>query len=356
MSARSLRLSRRQAIGLLGMGSGLGLLSSARSFELRAAPLAQGTAARKISFPSGAVIRTIFKDIPADQVSGDILFHEHLDGVYDRTKRNLQLPPPSSADITPVVGLVKDAMKNGITMIVDGGHADMGVNYEHLREISRLTGLNVVASGGYYWQNTFPEEVSRWSEDAVTENLVNDAAAGHFGAYGEIGDLANAADFTADEYKVYRAVAGAQKRNGLPIFTHNNYGTGPNVPRDIALKQLDVFEKAGADPKHLVIGHMDSLEGANPDIIIAIAKRGAFVGIDRALGDDARDQNRLKLVMAFLEAGYVDNLLFSSDSRTDYLRVFRFVRQLRAAGVTDDILHQIMADNPRRFLAFVPKK
>jgi len=33
-----------------------------------------------------------------------------------------------------------------------------------------------------------------------------------------------------------------------------------------------------------------------------------------------------------------------------------FVPKLKAAGANDDVLRTIMVDNPRRFLAFVPKK
>jgi predicted metal-dependent phosphotriesterase family hydrolase len=33
-----------------------------------------------------------------------------------------------------------------------------------------------------------------------------------------------------------------------------------------------------------------------------------------------------------------------------------FVPKLKAAGVSDEVLRGIMQDNPRRFLAFVPKK
>jgi predicted metal-dependent phosphotriesterase family hydrolase len=33
-----------------------------------------------------------------------------------------------------------------------------------------------------------------------------------------------------------------------------------------------------------------------------------------------------------------------------------FVPKLKAAGASDDVLHGIMVDNPRRFLAFVPKR
>ena len=69
------------------------------------------------------------------------------------------------------------------------------------------------------------------------------------------------ADFTADERKVFRAVGKAHVKNNLPIFTHNNYGTGPDVPRDIALRQLDVYESVGVNPRRIAIGHMDSLPG-----------------------------------------------------------------------------------------------
>ncbi|HLW76141.1 MAG TPA: hypothetical protein VKS01_04130, partial [Bryobacteraceae bacterium] len=33
-----------------------------------------------------------------------------------------------------------------------------------------------------------------------------------------------------------------------------------------------------------------------------------------------------------------------------------FIPKLREAGVPEDVLHAILVDNPRRFLAFVPKK
>ncbi len=61
-------------------------------------------------------------------------------------------------------------------------------------------------------------------------------------------------------------------------------------------------------------------------------------------------------ILAFLEAGYVDHLLLSSDTRKDFKRVARFAAQLRSAGVNDDTLHQILADNPRRFLASYRRK
>jgi len=349
---RAVKISRRRALHLIGIGTGVGLFSGSlpAAFGQSGAPLS------KVTFPKGSIIRTILKDLSPETLTGNILFHEHLDGVYSREGRQLKLPPPSTADITPVIADVKEAMKAGFSLIVDGGHPDMGTNYDHLREISRATGLHVVASGGYYLQNTYPAEISTMGENEIADSLVKEAAAGRYGAYGEIGDMAAEADFTADERKVYRAVGKAHLKNGLPIFTHNNYGTGPDVPRDIALKQLDVYESVGVDPRRIAIGHMDSLAGSNPDIMIALAKRGAFVALDRVRGEAKGDEDRVKLIQAFLDAGYLDHLLLASDTRRDYNKVARFADQLRGAGIKDETIQHILSGNARRFLAFVPKR
>src|SRR6266446_5639674 len=109
--SRSPRLSRRQAISLLGTGAGLGLFSAARPVAslLAASPWqAAGSRTKKVTFPKGAVIRTILRDLPPEALSGSILFHEHLDGVYSRTERQLKLPPPSTADIAPVIADIRE--------------------------------------------------------------------------------------------------------------------------------------------------------------------------------------------------------------------------------------------------------
>ena len=63
------------------------------------------------------------------------------------------------------------------------------------------------------------------------------------------------------------------------------------------------------------------------------------------------------MVMALIEAGYADHLMFSADASSGYAKtVTVFLPKLKAAGVSDDVLHKIMTDNPRRFLAFVPKR
>jgi len=63
------------------------------------------------------------------------------------------------------------------------------------------------------------------------------------------------------------------------------------------------------------------------------------------------------MVMALVEAGFADHLLFSADASSGYAKTMTvFLPKLRTAGVNDDVLHRIMVDNPPRFLAFVPKR
>jgi len=63
------------------------------------------------------------------------------------------------------------------------------------------------------------------------------------------------------------------------------------------------------------------------------------------------------MVLALLEAGYADKMLFAGDTMRGYGKTLTvFLPKLKAAGASDDVLKKIMQDNPRRFLAFVPKR
>jgi phosphotriesterase-related protein len=339
----SRRPTRRDALMLFGLG---------------AADLSQRSAlaSKTPQFPKGAIIRTVLEDISPQSVTGETLFHEHLSVAYSRTERQLKLPPPSTNDIGPVIEDVKEAAKAGVSCIVDGGHPDMGRNMEQLKRIARATNVYIVGSTGYYLENNYPAEIATMSEDQIADELVRQANEEWLGAFGEIGQSNNTSALTPQEHKVFRAVGKAHLRTNLPIFTHNAYGTGPNVPNNAGLLQLDVLESVGVKPHRIAIGHMDSLDDPTADIVKQIAKRGAFVGFDRVTSQRPPDDQRVTEILALLEAGYAGKLLLSSDKRRGFVATPTvFVPKLRAAGVKDDVLHTILVDNPRRFLAVVPK-
>jgi phosphotriesterase-related protein len=148
---------------------------------------------------------------------------------------------------------------------------------------------------------------------------------------------------------VFRAVGKAHLATNLPVFTH----TG--IPGKSALEQLDILEDAGVDPRRVAIGHLGNLTDPNVYVHKTLCRRGAYVGFDRqgGRGDDAA----VPLVKALIEAGFTDHILISGDASRSYGRVMTvFIPKLKAAGVDEGTLRRMTVDNPRRFLAFVPKR
>ena len=371
--------TRREALELLGMG----VAAAALPTRLLAAP----------SFPKGAVIRTVLKDYaPEELAGGATLFHEHMSfqddfmtrwtGYAADTRRETAMPgaaqapaaprpasatpppaPPSTPsgqyfmrDLAYQTEEMKLAKADGVACIVDGGHPDMGRDINFLKQISQQSGLPIVAGGGFYTQPFYPKEIATWSEEQVFQALMKQAATEPIGCWGEIGSW----DWiTKDERKVFRAVGRAAVATNLPIFTH----TG--IPGKSALEQLDIFEDVGVDPKKVVIGHLGNLVDPNVEVHRAICRRGAFIGFDRQGAPG--DTQQVPMVIKLLEAGYANHIMIASDLSNiaqtkqskgpGYARALTvFVPKLKEAGANEAVLKQIMNDNPRQFLAFVPKQ
>ena len=342
--------------------------------------------AQEQGYPKGSIIRTILKDYaPEDLAGGATLFHEHLSLPPEfmpswirhaaETRAANAAPnavpaatPPATVpaatpsgpyfmqDLDLMVEELAAAKRDGIGCIVDGGHPDMGRDINFLRDLSIKSGMPIVASAGLYAQPFYSKEIAAMSEEQIVRALIQQVEADPVGAFGEIGSWD---DMTKDERKVFRAIAKAHLSTNLPIFTH----TG--IPGKAALEQLDILEDGGVNPNRVVIGHLGNLVDPAVQVHKAICRRGAFVGFDRQGGSG--DAQQVPMVMSLIEAGFADNLLFSSDfSSAAQLKrnnkdmgygktLTVFVPKLKAAGANEEVLRKIMTDNPRRFLAFVPK-
>jgi phosphotriesterase-related protein len=363
-------LNRREALSLLGAGAGLGLIGGWNGAASLAAQA--GAVSKMPPTPQGAIIRTILKDLPPSGLgNGSILFHEHMSfnsGFFEKMRPanaprpTTPTPPSYLENVDLVTEEVKASGKEGVSCIVDGGHPDMGTNYTHLKQIAERSGVHIVGSGGYYLQTTYPPEVTSQSEDQLVDGLVKDAATYRWGAFGEIG---SSEQMTADERKVFRVMAKTHLRTGIPVFTHTSHAGC----KACALEQLDILEKAGMNLRYLAIGHLsDITDDPQAETHKAIAKRGAFLGFDTVghrLGQG--DSKKLALIMKVLDAGYEDHVLLSADFASEpeikanggagYSSVpMVFVPKLRYAGVKEAVIHKIMVENPKRFLAFIPAK
>ena len=212
---------------------------------LSVAPLQTPRARRRPHVSQGATIRTVLKDVSPDTITQATLFHEHLSFEWARVAPQSNRSGPAK-DPAPVLEQLDVAANEGVGCIVDAGTTDVGRDNELLKQIASRTSVHIVACGGLYMERTYPQDVATKSEDQIADDLVRDAAA-PMGRSGEIGETPNAA-MSAAERKVFRAVGKAHLLTRLPIFTHNAYGTGPNVPRDAGLGQLDAFESVGVAP------------------------------------------------------------------------------------------------------------
>jgi phosphotriesterase-related protein len=356
-------LTRRQVLEVLGVSA------AAAAFPDR-------LFAQTPTFPKGAIIRTLLKDYAPEELGGGAtLFHEHMQLATDFNARFAAataaaraangLPPlpargggganrggvPATPppDIMHNVDLMSEEVAKtksaGVACIVDAGHPDMGRDINFIRQVSMKSGVPIVAGGGFYSQPFYPKEISSMTEEQIVKALVRQADDDTLGVFGEIGSWD---EITADERKVFRAVGKAHVATNLPIFTH----TG--IPGKSALEQLDILEDAGVKPDRVVIGHLGNLVDTNVYVHKAICRRGAFVGFDRQGNNDAP---QVPMVVALIDAGFSAHLMFSADASSGYSKTLTvFVPKLKAAGVSDQVLHNIMVDNPRRFLAFVPKR
>ena len=363
-------LRRLSAAGLGLVAAGRGPLAAAYGHAAAGGPASAGAAAQAPAFPAGAVIRTILRDMaPAELAHGSVLFHEHmslglafwdqmLPGIPDAQRETFIGPadePYFMQDTGMMVAELRAALGEGVSALVDGGHADMGRDLAFLRSVSEQSGMPIVASGGYYIDPFYPQEVRNGTDDEIAESLAAGAAAERWGAFGEIG---SSEEMTADERKMLRAVGKAHLATNLPIFTHTANGLEAET-------QLDVLESVGVSADRIAIGHMGGLEDPEATVHRALAARGAYVGFDRLGGGPEADGHKVPMVQAMLDAGHAERVLLASDfalasdtqrrGGAGYAKtITQFVPMLREAGVDDATIRTLTIDNPLRFMAFVP--
>jgi phosphotriesterase-related protein len=264
-------------------------------------------------------------------------------------------------DLSIVGDDLKAAAGAGLRTVVDVGTDGHRRSPEFLASAAEYSGLQVIAATGFWKEAVYPDYFDTSSIEVIADKLVQDIVVGiagtpvRAGVIGEIGT--DAPGLTERSEKAFRACASAQQQTGVALITHTGEGIA-------ALDQLHLLLSCGVDPGRVVIGHVDCMDDV--EMHSAIAAAGAFVGYDRvgSLRYQA-DEVRLRLATEMISRGYAKNLILSCGLATQrrmrcqgepgyaYL-LENFVPRLREAGVTEDTLHQILVDNPRRLLTGAP--
>lgn len=269
----------------------------------------------------------------------------------------------------PIHEELRDIYAEGVRTLVDCTTETMGRRADALKRASEVTGVNVVCATGIYINDFHPRNIETASVDELAEVMIRELEQG----IGETGirpgviKLASSTSPLRDgEMKAFQAGGKAAAATGTPITTHSSRGACLSGPGTMGLEQLDVFEAAGVDPSHVIIGHND--HNTQLDHHLDLARRGAFIQIDH-LGavHFCPEERRAQAVADLFERGHGDKVLLSHDIArvTDYRAnggrgrgylMREFVPLLRTFGLSEKELNQVLVENPARALTkFAPR-
>lgn len=301
-------------------------------------------------------VRTVLGDIPSEGL-GIVYAHEHV--VIKGPFVEKSFPEFLLEDLDAIGEELKALRRAGVGATIDAMPTDSGRSAADLIEVSKRTGMAIVASTGLHLRLYYPAEhwVDTIEEDALVELFVREIEEGMEGTGARAGviKVAGSLDRLTDlERRNFRAAARAQRMTGCPILTHTEQGTA-------ALEQVRILQDSGADLAHVVLSHLDR----SGDLAYhrEVLSTGVRLEFDSAFRWGARENGTLALILA-LAPEFPDAIVIGMDAaRRAYWRSFgggpglaylvdTFVPILREAGLPERLLQRILVHNPAQAYAF----
>jgi 5-phospho-D-xylono-1,4-lactonase len=314
-----------------------------------------------------AFVRTVLGDIEPTEL-GITYSHEHL--IIDGGLPVLRFPDFRLDDVASMVEELGSAVALGLRSVVDAMPADAGRNVRKLAEVSRLSGVNVIAPTGLHHARYYVPD--HWSEratvDEIADLFVADVVDGiderdYSGPIvrrtahraGVVKVAGSAGGPSPRDQKGFAAGAAAHVRTGVPILTHCEDGTG-------AAEQVRFLVDRGVDPRHLVLSHLDKV--VDRGLHRELASAGVTLEYDQGFRWGDRPNGTLQLIEWMLEDGLGDRIVLGMDAaRRSYLSVHGggpglawlldgFSSQMAERGVDDATRHRFFVDTPARVYSF----
>jgi len=259
----------------------------------------------------------------------------------------------------------------GGNSIIELSNIGLGRDPAALARISRATGLNVIMGSGYYLAVSHGPEMDAKTEEEIADEIVRDimVGVGNSGIRsGIIGEIGCSWPLTDNERKSLRAAARAQQSTGAALNVH------PGQGEEAAMEIVKILGDAGADLTRTIIDHIDRAV-RKPENRIELAKTGCYLEYDlfgregyypihHRVIDLPNDAQRTNEIIELINKGYLGQILISQDiwNKTQrcayggwgYAHILRdTLPVMRVKGVTEEQIHMIMVENPRRLLSFV---
>jgi phosphotriesterase-related protein len=274
-------------------------------------------------------------------------------------------------DVARCVAGLNEAAAEGVGTIVDPTPMDLGRDMRLIQDVAERVNLNVVPATGLWLH--IPRAIAQGcTPDSLGKVFIREIEVGIEGTGVKAGVIKVATDveyittegLTQPNDLVLRAAARACIHTGVPILTHT-----AALARAGDL-QVAVFEEEGVDLRRVCIGHSNDTD--NLDYLLGILRKGCFVGMDRYPGGRIGGLNweqRTQVLKKLVDLGFASQLTLSHDfggwrpalpEQVDMRKAYnpdgycfiirKVLPRLRELGVSEESIHKMTVDAPRRFL------
>lgn len=317
---------------------------------------------------TAATVRTVLGDVPAAEL-GLCDAHDHL---FFRSER---FPAEEALDdVAAATAELRAFAELGGRALVQWTPFGLGRGAARLAEISRATGVHLVAATGMHQVAHYPPGVVRRAQEdgladlfirELTEGLTDpeseaeaeadaDTGTGPIRA-GMIKVAGNFHTLDAHARTVMVAAAAAHHSTGAPIGVHLEHGTAGADVLDLLCDRLSV------PPDRVLLGHLNRFPESR--LHRDLAERGAFLGFDGpSPANQATDWRLLDALADLLKAGHAGQLLLGGDTTTARARASTgggpgipyLLRRLRPSLEREfgpAVAEQLLVGNPARAFA-----
>src|SRR5918996_2652297 len=310
-------------------------------------------------------VNTVLGPVESSEL-GFTLSHEHV----GTNAAGLRHTYPEFIDRAGIIeqsaAALKEAYNEGLRTMVDVSTFDLGRDVEMIQEVSRMSGVQIVAATGNHL--AVPRPFGEVSPDVIAPFYVREIEEGIEGTGIKAGIIKVASDrggVTPPQEVILRAAARTHHRTGIPISTHTW------SPDRVGDQQVRILEEEGVDLHRVYIGH--SNDDTDLGYLLGLLEKGVWLGMDRYPGGRLPGtpdwEQRTTIVKQLMDAGYSHRLMLSHDYSVPKARYGaevqearrranpdgytfisrRVLPRLKALGASDQDIHQLMVENPRRF-------
>ena len=316
-----------------------------------------------------AQIQTSLGAIDSSQL-GVTLMHEHVFVLDTEIAQNY--PEEWGAEknrIADAIARLNELKTRGVDSIVDLTVIGLGRYIPRIKQIAQQTKINIVVATGIYTYHNAPlyfrfrgPGTPLGGPEPMVDMFVRDIQEGIADTGVRAGILKCATDepgVTKDIERILRATAQAHRRTGVPISTHTH------ARKRVGLDQQRIFREEGVDLSRVVIGHSgDTTDLAYLEELIA---NGSYIGMDRFGIDTILSfEDRVNTVAEMCKRGHSGKMVLSHDAacynhwlperplaamlpRWNYLHIHNdVIPALKQKGVTEEQLHTMLVENPRK--------